>query len=95
MTFLSSFDDGAVASGQRLKVLREGFAEHGEACLRAELEKHSVKELHGVAAAAGVPRHVHRRRVSGEELLDALLRCVAQKEASWGIDAMDDVSCPG
>ena len=54
--FLSSFcqDDEAAASGQQLDVLREGFAERGEAWLRAELEKHNVRELHGVAAAASI-----------------------------------------
>ena len=46
--------------GQRLKVLRDGFAEHGESWLRAELEKHNVKELHGVAAAAGVVQAAYR-----------------------------------
>ena len=54
-----------------------------------------VKELYGVAAAASVPRFAQGRRLSREALLDALFWCIAQKEASWGIDAMDDVSCPG
>ena len=54
--FLPSFcqDDEAAASGQQLDVLREGFAERGEAWLRAELEKHNVGELHGVAASASI-----------------------------------------
>ena len=73
-----------MASQRQLNVLRQGFAEHGRAWLREELASHQVKELHGVAAAAGGPRHVHGRRLSREELLDALLRCIAQKEASWG-----------
>ncbi|CAE7939040.1 unnamed protein product, partial [Symbiodinium sp. KB8] len=47
-------DDEAAASGQQLDVLREGFAERGEAWLRAELEKHNVGELHGVAASASI-----------------------------------------
>ena len=34
-----------------------GFAEHGDDWLRDELAKHSVKQLHGVAAAAGVQRN--------------------------------------
>ncbi|OLQ00027.1 hypothetical protein AK812_SmicGene17351 [Symbiodinium microadriaticum] len=43
-------NDKATASRQQLNVLREGFAEHGEAGLRAELKKHNISELYGVAA---------------------------------------------
>ena len=95
--FLSSFcqDDEAAVSRQQLNVLRVGFAEHGDGWLRDELAKHGVKQLHGVAAAAGVQRKAAGRQLSKAELLEALSRCIAQKEASWGIDAMDDVSCRG
>ena len=84
-----------MASQQRLNGLREGFAEQGRAWLRDELAKHNVKQLHGVAAAAGVRRKAAGRQFSKPELLEALSRCIAQEEASWGIDAMDDVSCRG
>ena len=47
-------NDKATASRQQLNVLREGFAEHGEAGLRAELKKHNISELYGVAAAASI-----------------------------------------
>ena len=73
-----------MASQRQLHVLRQGFAERGEAWLHAELEKHSVRELHWVAAAAGVPRNADWRQRSKQELLDALCRCIAEKEASWG-----------
>ena len=84
-----------MASQQRLNGLREGFAEHGEGWLRDEPAKHNVKHLHGVAAAAGVQRNAAGRQLSKPDLLEALSRCIAKEEASWGIDAMDDVSCPG
>ena len=84
-----------MASQRQLNVLRQGFAEHGRAWLRDEPASHHVKQLHGVAAAAGVPRKADGRHLSREESLDALLRCIARREASWGIDAMDEVSCPG
>ena len=61
--FSSSFcqDDEAAASGQQLDVLRQGFAERGEAWLRTELEKHNVRERHGVAAAASIVRGATNR----------------------------------
>ena len=70
--FLSSFcqDDEAAVSRQRLKVLRDDFAECGEAWLRDELASHNVKQLHGVAAAAAAAArdrchrlHLHRPRL--------------------------------
>ena len=86
--FLSSFyqDDEAAVSRQQLNVLRKGFAEHGEGWLRDELAKQTRDQLHGVAGAAGVQRQSAGRKLSKPELLEALSRCIAQEEASWGID---------
>ena len=82
-----------MASQRQLRVLRQGFAEHGEDWLRKELDKHSVRELRGVAAAAGVPRNEGGAQRSKKDLLAALCRCIAEEEASRGIDLVDHVSC--
>ena len=70
----SSFcEDGeGAASGQLLQKFRGGFAERGEELLRVELDKHGVRELRGVAAAAGLPRHEGGAHHSKEQLVNAL-----------------------
>ncbi|CAE7395285.1 unnamed protein product, partial [Symbiodinium microadriaticum] len=73
-----------MASQRQLRVLRQGFAEHGEDWLRKELDKHSVRELRGVAAAAGVPRNEGGAQRSKKDLLAALCRCIAEEEDDEG-----------
>ena len=46
-----------MAPQQELVGLREGFAEHGEAWLRQQLQKQSAQQLCGLAGAAGLPRY--------------------------------------
>ena len=81
-----------MASQQRLNGLREGFAEHGEGWLRDELAKHNVKQLHGVAAAAGVQRNAAGFQTG---LAGSSVAVHCPGGGIVGIDAMDDVSCPG
>ena len=49
-----------------------------------ELDKHGVRELRGVAAAAGVPRNEGGAQRSKQQLVDALWRCIAEVRASGG-----------
>ena len=71
-----------MASQRQLRVLREGFAEHGEEWLRMELDKHRVRELHSVAAAVGVPRNEGGAQRSKQQLVEALWRCIAEEQSS-------------
>ena len=71
-----------MAPQQELVGLREGFAEHGEALLRQQLQKQSAQQLCGLAGAAGLPRYSGRRKLSKDELEPALWWSIAEQEAS-------------
>ena len=77
-------------SQQELNGLREGFAQHGEAWLRERLREQSFPQARGLAGAAGLPRYSGRRKLSKNELEQALWRSIAEQEASEGMDVRDD-----
>ncbi|OLP78050.1 hypothetical protein AK812_SmicGene41810 [Symbiodinium microadriaticum] len=103
---LSGADDEAAASGQQLDVLREGFAERGEAWLRAELEKHNVRELHGVAAAASIVTGISPSPAGGDkwnrppfwheiaELVEPGARIVDRRKNAFADDEGEDLAHP-
>ena len=74
-------DEGAASGQQLLQKFRGGF--------RQKLDKHSIRELHRVAAAAGVPRDEGGAHRSKQQLVDALCQRI---QASGGIVAVDRVS---
>ena len=81
-------EDDAAVSQQELNGLREGFAQHGEAWLRQQLQKQSVQQLRGLAGAAGVQQASGRRKLSRADLEPALSQSIAPREASGGMDVI-------
>ena len=77
-------DEAGAALQQELQRLREGFAADGVAWLRGELAKKTVKQLRALAGAAGVQQGSGTGMRNKQELLDALLQCISEQEASWG-----------
>ncbi|CAE7797937.1 unnamed protein product, partial [Symbiodinium sp. CCMP2592] len=76
-----------------LRKLRAGYAEHGEAWLRTELDKQNLQDLRGLAVAASVQQKSAGRTLSKADLLEALSQSIVGEQASWGIGVFDDCPC--